>query len=343
METIRAADVHILLAMQSKPDLRSVSDVRGHGLPVLHLLQVSFGLQVSLEEGEQAEVFPTLVAAVRRRSTVDAAVPHEAGGQVEGLGAERTPVWLLSGVCVPVVPQQLLQTVTLPTDVTVERLLPSVAPLVDFKLRGVGELLATDLTGDDGVSGQQLVGWKLMRVFADDVVLQAAVALAADGAELPVSGVDHLVAAQIGGLGEALSAGGALVRPNLLVDQFVACQVAGVVEAFPADVADEGLLKVGHPVCFQHTDAGVALPTDVTVAGFLSGVASFNVQVTMSLVVEPLRTVVAGVRQQPVFFALMFTELQDTGERRPAHRAHRVGLLLVVRESLRRWKQHAAL
>lgn len=337
--------VHILLSLQSKynPELRPVSGVRRDGLSVLRLLQVSFGLQVSLEEGEQAEVFPAVVAAVWHRSAVDAAVPHEAGGQVEGLGAERTPVWLLSGVCVPVVPQQLLQTVTLPADVAVEWLLPGVAPLVDFKLRRVGELFAADLAVDDSVSGRQLVGWELVRVFADDVVLQAAVALAADGAKLPVPGVDHLVAAQVGGLGEALPAGGALVRPDLLVHQFVSRQVAGVVEALPADVADEGLLEVGHPVCFQHADTRVTLTADVAVAGFLSSVPSFNVQVAMSLVVESLGAVVAGVRQQPVFFALMFAELQDAGEQSPAHRAHRVRLVLVVRESLRGRKQHPTL
>lgn len=310
---------------------------------MLCLLQVSFGLQVSLEEGEQAEVFPAVVAAVWHRSAVDAAVPHEAGGQVEGLGAERTPVWLLSGVCVSVVSQQLLQTVTLPADVALERLLPSVAPLVDFKLRWVRELLATDLAADDGVCGWQLVGWELVRMFADDVVLQAAVALAADGAELPVPGVDHLVAAQISGLGETLSTGGAVVWPDLLVHQFVSRQVTGMVEALPADVADKGLLKVGHPVCFQHTNAGVTLPADVTVTGFLSGVPSFHMQVTMSLVVESLGAVVTGVWQQPVFFVLMFAELQDAGEQCPANRAHRVRLVLVVRESFRSWKQHPTL
>lgn len=310
---------------------------------MLSLLQVSFGLQVSLEEGEQAEMFPAVMAAVRHRSAVDAAVSHEAGGQVEGLGAERTPVWLLSGVCVHVVSQQLLQTVTLTTDFAVEWLLPGVAPLVDFKLRRVGELLAADLTGDDGVSGRQLVSWKLVRVFADDVVLQAAVALAADEAELPVSSVDHLVAVQVGSLGEALSAGGALVWTDFLVHKFVARQVAGVIEALPTDVADEGLLEVSRPVCFQHTDGGVSFAADVTVAGLLSSVPSFNVQVSMSLMVEPLRAVVAGVRQQPVIFALVFTELQDTGEQRPTHRAHRVRLVLVVRETLRVWKQHATL
>ena len=45
------------------------------------------------------------------------------------------------------------------------------APLVNFELRQVGELLAAHLAGDDGVSGRQLVGRELVRVFADDVVL----------------------------------------------------------------------------------------------------------------------------------------------------------------------------
>ena len=126
------------------------------------LLQVSFGLQVSLEEGEQAEVFPAVVAAVRRLSGVDAAVPHEAGGHVEGLGAQRAAVGLLAAVGVAVVAQQLLQPVALPANVAVVRLLSGVAPLVDPVLRRVGELLPTDLAADDGVGGGQLAGWQLV-------------------------------------------------------------------------------------------------------------------------------------------------------------------------------------
>lgn len=288
-------------------------------MPLLRLLQVSFGLQVSLEEGEQAEVLAAVVAAVRRLSAVDAAVPHEAGGQVEALGAEGAAVRFLPGVGVPVVPQQLLQAVALPTDITVERFLPCVAPLVNLELRQVGELLAAHLAGDDGVSGRQLVGGELVRVFADDVVLQAAVGLAADGAQLTLSGVDRLVAAQVGGLGEALPASGTLVRPHVLVHQLVARQVAGVVEAFAADVADEGLVEVCHPVRLQHTNAGVALPADVAVAGLLPGVPCLHVQVAVRFVVEPLGAVVTGVRQQPVLFVLVLAEPQDAGEEHSAH------------------------
>lgn len=318
------------------------SEVGGGGTPLLRLLQVSFGLQVSLEEGEQAEVLAAVTAAVRRLSAVDAAVPHEAGGQVEALGAEGAAVRFLPGVGVPVVPQQLLQTVALPTDVAVERFLPRVAPLVNLELRRVGELLVAHLAGDDGVSGRQLVGRELVRVFADDVVLQAAVGLAADGAQLTLSGVDRLVTAQVGGLGEALPASGTLVRPHVLVHQLVARQVAGVVEAFAADVADEGLVEVGHPVRLQHANAGVALAADVAVAGLLPSVPRLHVQVAVRFVVEPLGAVVTGVRQQPVLFVLMLAEPQDTGEECPAHRACRVRLLLVVVESLCIWKQHPA-
>lgn len=138
------------------------SEVRGGGLPLLCLLQVSFGLQVSLEEGEQAEVFATVEAAVRRLSGVDAAVSHEAGGQVEGFGAEGAPVGFLPGVRVPVVPQLLLQAVTLPTDVTGERFLPSVAPLVDLILRRRGEFLTAGIAGDDSVPLRQLAGGQLV-------------------------------------------------------------------------------------------------------------------------------------------------------------------------------------
>ena len=208
---------------------------------------------------------------------------------------------------VPVVPQPLLQTVTLPTQVTVERFLPRVAPLVNFELREVGELLAADLTRDNGVFGEQLVGRQLTRVFADDVVLQAAVALPANEAELALSRVDRLVAAQVGGLGEALPAGGALIRTHIPVHQCVARQVAGVIETLPADVADKGLVEVRLPVRLQHAHAGVTLPADVAVAAFLSRVSRLHMQVAMSFVVESLGTEVAGVRQQPVLFALVFT------------------------------------
>lgn len=150
------------------------------------------------------------------------------------------------------------------------------------------------------------------------------------------------MAVQVGSLGEAFPTGGALVRTHLLVHQLVARQVAGVVEAFPADVTDEGLVEVGHPVSFQHADAGVAFPTDVAMAAFISGVSSFNVQVTMSLVVEPLGTVVAGVWQQPVLSALVFAKPQDPGEQHAAQRTHGVTLPLVVREALRDWEQHPA-
>lgn len=288
-------------------------------MSLLHLLQVSFGLQVSLEEGEQAEVLAAVMAAVRRLPAVDAAVPHEAGGQIEALGAEGAAVRFLPRVGVLVVPQQLLQAVALPADVTVERLLPCVAPLVDLELGWVGKLLATHLAGDDGVSGWQLVGGQLVRVFADDVVLQAAEALATDGAQLPLSSVDGLVTAQVGGLGEALPTGGAMVRPQLLVHHLVARQVAGVVEAFAADVTDEGLIKMGHSVCLQHADAGVALATNVTMAGFLPGVPGLHMQVPVRFMVESLGTVFTGVRQEPMLVHLMIPEPQDAGEEPSAH------------------------
>ena len=175
------------------------------------------------------------------------------------------------------------------------------------------------------------------------MVLQAAEALPTDGAELSLSGVGRLVAAQVGGLREALPAGGAAVRPHLLVHQLVARQVAGVVEALPAHVADERLVEVGHPVGLEHADAGVTLPTDVAVAALLAGVPRLHVQVAVRLVVEPLGAVVAGVRQQPVLFDLVFAELHDAGERCATHRAGRVRLLLVFGEPLGVGKQHVAL
>lgn len=163
------------------------------------------------------------------------------------------------------------------------------------------------------------MGGQLMRVFADDVVLQAAVGLATDGAQLPLSSVDGLVTAQVGSLGEALPTGGAMVRTQLLVHQLVARQVAGVVEAFAADITDEGLIKMGDPVCLQHADAGVALATNVTMAGLLPGVPGLHMQVTVRLMVEPFGTVATGVWQQPVLFHLMLPEPQNAGEEPSAH------------------------
>lgn len=222
------------------------------------------------------------------------------------------------------------------------RLLPSVAPLVNSELRHVGELLATDVAGDDGVRGRQLVRRQLVRVFADDVVVQAAEALPTDGAELPLAAVHGLVASQVGGLVEALPTGGAPVRPHVLVHQLVARKVTGVEEVLSADVADEGLVEVRDAVRLQHTDARVTFPADVALDALFPRVSRLHVQVAMSFVVEPLGTVVAGVRQQPVFSDLMLMELQDAAELRPADQAPRVRLPLVVGESLCVGKQHGA-
>lgn len=150
------------------------------------------------------------------------------------------------------------------------------------------------------------------------------------------------MAAKVGGLREAPPTGGALVRPLIQVHQLVARQVTGVVEAFAADGADEGLVEVGHPVCRQHADTGVALPTDVAVAHLLASVPRLHVQAAVRFVVEPLGAVVTGVWQQPVLFDLMLTEPQDAGEEHTAHRARQMTLPLVVIQPLRVWKQHAA-
>lgn len=201
---------------------------------------------------------------------------------------------------------------------------------MNFVLRLVGKVIPADVAGDDGVAGH-----------ADDVILQAAVALAADGAQLPLSGVDHLVAAQILRLREAFPTGGARIRPHLPVHQLVARQVADVVEALPTHVADEGLLEVGQAVSFEHADAGVA--SDVAVAGLLSSVPRLDMLVAMSLVVEPLWAEAAGERQHAVLLEPLLPELQDAAERCSAHRAHRVRLLLVVDEPPCVRKQHLAL
>lgn len=133
------------------------------------------------------------------------------------------------------------------------------------------------------------------------------------------------------------------VRPKSIMCRLQVQPMGQMMEALPADVTDERLVEVGHPVRLQHADAGVALPADVAVAGLLPGVSSLHVQVAVSFVVEPLGAVVAGVRQQPVLFDLVFAEPQDAGERHPARRAHRVRLPLVIRESLCVWKQHPTL
>lgn len=181
-----------------------------------------------------------------------------------------------------------------------------------------------------------------MVVFADYVHPQAAEALTADRTQLLLSGVHRLVAAQVCDLCEAPPTGGAGVRPDFLVHQLVALQVVGVVESLWADVTNECLLKVGHPVRLEHADAGEAPPTDVTVAALLTCVTRLHVQVSVSLVVEPLRAVAASVPQKCVFFYLMFTEFHDASERSTTHRAKRVELLLVVSKPLAAGKHHAA-
>lgn len=110
------------------------SEISGGGASLLRPFQVSSGLQVSLEEDDQPELFTTVIAAVWRLSTVDAAVPQEAGRHVEALGAQRAAVGLLAAVGVVVVAQQFLHTVALSADVTVERFLPRVATLVNPQL-----------------------------------------------------------------------------------------------------------------------------------------------------------------------------------------------------------------
>lgn len=266
---------------------------------------MSFSLHVSLEKCEQTELFPTDAAAVRHLTAVDAAVSHEAGGQGEGLSTERACVRLLAGVCELVVAQHLLQTETLPTYNTRERFLSCVAALVNSELRMISELLPTVVADHDSRCIRQLMG-----VFTDDVVLQTPVALTTDGTELPLTCVDGLVAAQVGGLCTSLPACGTLVGLHLLVYQFVACQVAGMVEALPTYVADEGLIKMSDPVSLHQADTGVAFPTDVTVAALFTGVSRPNVQVVMSLVIESFAAEVAGVRQQPVLFYLVVTKPQ---------------------------------
>lgn len=148
---------------------------------VLHLPQVSFGVQVSLKEGSEAEVSATVVAAVWYLAAVDARCLRN--------------LVVLNAVGVAVVTQQLLQMVALPTNVTAELLLTCVGPLVNPELRLVEELLATCRAGGAGVSVGQLVG-----VFVEDVVLQAAVRLPTDGTELSLTTVDSLVAAKVGHL-----------------------------------------------------------------------------------------------------------------------------------------------
>lgn len=177
---------------------------------------------------------------------------------------------------------------------------------------------------------------------ADHVVPQAAEALAADGAELLLSGVRGLVAAQVGSLREAPPAGGAAERARLLVHQRVSRQVGGVVEGLAADLAHKGLAEVRHPVRLQRADAGVALPTDVAAAALLAGVARLDVQVAVRLVVEALGAEAAGERQEAVLLHLVFPELQDAAERRAAHRAQRVGFPVVVGQPIDAGEQPAA-
>lgn len=231
----------------------------------------------------------------------------------------------------------------LPTDVAAGRLPPCVSALVDPQLGSVGELLPAVLAGDAAARGGQLVGRQRLGVFSDDVVLEAAVRLSADGAELALAAVHRPVAAQVIGLREASSARVAPVRSHVAVRQLVPRQVAEMKKALPANVANERLVGVRHQVRPQHAGAGVGFPADVTAARLFAGVPHLHVQVAVSFVVKPFRAVVAGVRQQPVRFYLVLTELQHAGENCPAHRAHRMELPVVVGESFCVRKQPPAL
>lgn len=300
--------------------LETESEISGGGvLSLLCLPQVSFGLQVCLQESKQAEVFATIMAAEGCLSCVDAAMPQEAGGCVEGLAAERAAVRRLVCVGIAVVTQQLLQPIALPADITVERFLPAVAPLVNPTLRQVGELLAADVAADHSGGRWQLTGRELVQVLANDVVGEAAEAFPADGAQLLLSGVRGLMAAQVGGLSEATPTGGAAVRPLLPVHQLVTRQVAGVVEASPTYIADKCLVKVGDAVHLEHAGASVRFPTEVAAAALLTSVPRLHVQVAVGLVAERLWAEVTGVGQQPVLFCLVLPQLQDSREHHPTH------------------------
>lgn len=193
------------------------------------------------------------------------------------------------------------------------------ASLVTPQLGLVRKLLPTVLAGDSAADSGLLVSQQPLAMFPDDVVLQETVLFPTDGAKLPLAAVCRLVAAQVFGLCEALSAGVAPVRSHVPVHQLVSRQVAEMVKAPPTFVTNEGLVGVCHPVGLQHAGTGVTFPTDVTVAGLFTSVPHLHVQVAVSLVVESLAAVITGIWQHPVRFYLVLAELQHASKNRPAH------------------------
>lgn len=171
-------------------------------------------------------------------------------------------VWLLAGVGVVVVMKKVLQMVVLPTGVTAARLLTRVASLVNPKLGLVRELLPTVLAGD---SARELTSRRPLAMSSDDVVLEKTVFFSTYGAELPLTTVHHLVATQVVGLREALSAGVTPVWLHVLVHQLVSCQVTEMIKALPTYVTNERLVGVCQLVRLQHAGTCVPFPTDVTV------------------------------------------------------------------------------
>lgn len=94
------------------------------------------------------------------------------------------------------------------------------------------------------------------------LALEGLVALAA--LERPLLGVRPLVDAQVAGGGESLAAGRARVRPSARVDGLVLAEAPLPDEAFPADVAHEGLhLGVRHLVVPQRAGGGKGAVADV--------------------------------------------------------------------------------
>lgn len=175
-------------------------------------------------------------------------------------------VWLLAGVGVVVVMEEILQMVALPSDVTAVRLLTRVASLVNPQLGLVRKLLPTVLAGGHAACSRQLMSQQPLGMFSDDVVLKKTVFFSTDGAELPLTAVYPLVATQVVSLREALPTGVTPVRSHVLVHQLVSCQVTEMIKALPTYVTNECLVRVCHLVRLQHAGTCITFPTDVTVA-----------------------------------------------------------------------------
>lgn len=286
--------VLLQLRHEQKTFLADAADVRPVATVLPHVVQVQVSQVEGLPAGAAGELFVLGVALLVRPQCGVAAEALQTDLTAEGLDAGRppSPQHASSLLSLLVVVDQLLVLLQLtvvekrlPTEVAHERLLHTVNQHVCLQSPGTCEALSAFITPERllsvvqaQVSLEVVLEAKtqpagltheglLSRV--DHSVLQQAhltleglVALAA--LVRPVLRVRPLVDAQIAGGGEALPAGGAGVRPGAGVDGLVLAEALLPCEAFPTDVAHEGLdLGVRHLVVPERGRGGEGAVADV--------------------------------------------------------------------------------